>query len=102
MGELQKDQIRNAVLLAIDRVRESLVDESVLPRTESAVLLGDDAALDSMGFVNFIVAVEEEMSAVTDEAYQLVDRISSMKTDGPDSCTVGRFIDFLYECSKSK
>jgi hypothetical protein len=93
---LKKGEIREAVFRAIDHVRESLVDENALPRDESAVLLGEQAALDSMGFVNFVVAVEEEMSRITGRPFYLVEKLNAPDAEAQSISTVGQFIDFLH------
>ena len=69
---VERDQIRSTVFRAIDRVNELSLDEGALVNGESDVLVGDGAALDSMGFVNFVVAVEEEMAEVSDRPLDLV------------------------------
>ena len=102
MHDLDRRQVRDAVFRAIDKVSESLADENALPRSESAVLLGAEADLDSMGFVNFIAAVEEEMTTVIGRPYRIVDRISSVDKDYPEMSTVGEFIDFLCEDPESE
>jgi acyl carrier protein len=96
-GQLDRDHIRRAVFLAIDKVSESLGNGRMLARDESTVLLGDDAAVDSMGFVNLIAAVEEEMSAITGESCELVDRISTTSMDHSNSWTVAHLIDLLHD-----
>ena len=101
MHELERSQIRDVVFQAIDRVKGLLVDESALAADESVVLLGEGTGLDSMGFVNFIVAVEEEMTVSTGVPCELVERVSSPDTDILTISTVGRFIDFLHGGSRS-
>jgi acyl carrier protein len=44
---------------AIDRVNELLPFGEALPKDPNTVLLGRDGKLDSMGFVNLMVALEE-------------------------------------------
>ncbi len=46
---------------AIDRLNELLPTGDPLPKDRAVVLLGPGAKLDSMGFVNLLVAVEEEL-----------------------------------------
>ena len=64
---MERDQIRDIVFRAMDRVKELSLDGSALPNDESGVLLGEGAGLDSMGFVNFVIALEEEISSVAEQ-----------------------------------
>jgi acyl carrier protein len=93
---LSRDQIRETVLLAIDRVKELSMDERGLTSDESAVLLGEWGALDSMGFVNFVVALEEEMSRISEQPLDLVEVLNSPEVRLAPISTVGQLIDFLY------
>jgi len=91
----ERDEIREAVFRAVDRVRELLLDEDAFPREESAVLLGDGAGIDSMGFVNFVVAVEDEMSRTMNQPLMLIERINSADPAASKIVTVGQLIEYL-------
>jgi acyl carrier protein len=93
---MEREQIRNAIFRAIDRVNELSLDESALVNGEADVLVGEGAALDSMGFVNFVVAVEEEMAPISDQSVDLVQILNPPNTNGTQVSTVGQLIDFLY------
>ena len=93
---IERDQIRSTVFRAIDRVNELSLDEGALVNGEADVLVGDGAALDSMGFVNFVVAVEEEMAEVSDRPLDLVQVLNSPDSNGAPVSTVGQLIDYLY------
>lgn len=93
---VERAQIRSSVFRAIDRVNELSLDEGALVNGESDVLVGDGAALDSMGFVNFVVAVEEEMAEVSDRPLDLVQVLNSPDSSGAPVSTVGQLIDYLY------
>ncbi len=98
---LERDQVRDIVFRAIERVKELSLDESALPSGESAVLLGEGAGLDSMGFVNFVVALEEEMSRVTGRPLSIVGALNSPDGKTGLISTVGEFIDFLHNLDRS-
>ena len=97
----ERDEILDAVFRAIDRVRELLLDEDAFPRDESAVLLGDGAGIDSMGFVNFIVAVEDEMSRTMNQSLMLIERINSSDPVASKIVTVGQLIDYLHTLQRT-
>jgi acyl carrier protein len=98
---VERDQIRSAIFRAIDRVNELSLDEGALVNGESDVLVGDGAALDSMGFVNFVVAVEEEMADVSDRPLDLVQVLNSPDSAGAPVSTVGQLVDYLYSLQQS-
>ena len=93
---LPRNEIHDAVVEAVDTVRETLVtDENGLRSDETTVLIGDGAALDSMGFVNFVVAVEEGMSRIMGRPFHLADTVTAPDAEMQSVSTVGQFIDFL-------
>ena len=97
-GMTDRQGIRIAVFRAIERVRKLSLDESSLAAEESTVLLGEGAALDSMGFVNFVVALEEEMTGVTEEPVDVVQLLNCPESHSRSNCTAGELIDLL-SCS---
>jgi acyl carrier protein len=94
---IERNEIRNTVFRAIAKVKELSLDESRLAREESDVLLGDGAGLDSMGFVNFVVALEDEMSQISDQPLNVVELFNSPKSKTAPISTVGQLIDLLYQ-----
>lgn len=92
-----RKQVQDAVFRAIDRMRELSLDESGLTSQESTVLLGEGAVLDSMSFVNFVVALEEEMSRVTDQPLNIAEMLSSPEPHVASVSTAGQLIDFLRQ-----
>jgi acyl carrier protein len=62
---------------SIDRLNDLLPTGDSLPKEKSVILLGGNAALDSMGFVNLVVAVEEELDASLGIKIVLADRITA-------------------------
>ena len=93
-GTVSREQIRSAIFAAIDRTRELSLDEAGLVADESVVLIGEEAVLDSMGFVNFVVAVEEELGRISDERIDLLEALNPASTGTPIS-SAGELIDFL-------
>jgi acyl carrier protein len=56
-------KIENIVDRAIDRLNEVLPAGEPITRSLDTVLLGEGGRLDSMGFVNLVVALEDELEA---------------------------------------
>ena len=55
------DKVRKVLDCAIDRVNELLPVAAAVSKERQTVLLGPDGALDSMGFVNLLAALTEEL-----------------------------------------
>jgi len=53
--------VLTAIFKAIDDVNELLAPENQLAKSPETALVGSDAVLDSMAFVNLIAAVEERI-----------------------------------------
>ena|SRR2546425_5325936 len=98
-GAPDRDRIRDAVFRAIDEANELSLVEPAPVRDESAVLLGEGAALDSMGFVNFVVGLEEQVEQLSDRPFGLLERLNS--PDGKSISTVGQVIDLVYDMLKA-
>jgi hypothetical protein len=90
-----QNQIRTAVFHAIDRIRELSMNENGLLSQDSTVLLGEGALLDSMGFVNFVVALEEEITKFPNAPIDLFEMLSPHDRPRPSISTAGELINFL-------
>jgi acyl carrier protein len=56
-----EEKVEKVLNCAIDRVNELLPTGEPLSKEKDTVLLGQGGNLDSMGFVNLVVAIEEEL-----------------------------------------
>ena len=90
------DQIRAAVYRTIDSVNDLLPPQQALSRDENVVLLGQQASLDSMGFVNFVVALEEELERELHRDFNIPDLLAMRSEDG-GSFTVADLITVLSQ-----
>lgn len=84
-------QVERVLSCAIDCVNELLPDDEPLSKEKGTVLLGQDGQLDSMGFVNLVAAVEEELEKQLGIRSVLVDEL--MKVNG--ILTVGGLHELL-------
>ena len=82
---------------AIDAVNDLLPAQQALAAHDSSVLVGGTATLDSMGFVNFIVALEEELERELHRGFDVPDLLAVQGTDGDTSFTVADLIKVLTE-----
>jgi acyl carrier protein len=88
---LERNQVRDAVFRAMERVNALSLDERAFPAGESTVLFGEGAFLDSMGFVNLVVAVEEEIGLISDQPLNLREVLNLPEI------SIGDLIDFLSQ-----
>jgi len=56
-----KEKITQIVFSVIDNMNQQLAEKGIIEKSTTTVLLGKSAVLDSLGLVNLIVAVEEEI-----------------------------------------
>jgi len=61
---MTSERIEAAILEAVDEVNLTLPDSMQLERTADSVIFGRGGKLDSLGLVNFVLAVEEKLAAL--------------------------------------
>ena len=91
------ERIRGAVYDTIVAVHQMYAVDRPVEVNDQLILLGTNASLDSMGFVNFIVALEEELEREFGRALNLAELINLTTDDGTSVATVGDLIDVLSE-----
>lgn len=89
------ERIRTAVYRAVNTVNELLPPQQALPAEDGTVLVGPDAMLDSMGFVNFIVALEEELERELSRTFVVSDLMAIDAQRGDAAFTIGDIIDVV-------
>ncbi len=92
-----KEQIRESVWNAVKRVNDVLPDENSLPQEDGTVLLGDGALLDSMGFVNFVIALEDELAETAGLRLNVSEALNARDGAIPRTMTAAGLADFLFE-----
>jgi acyl carrier protein len=91
------DRIRGAVYQTVDAVNDLLPSEQALDAADDLVLIGSNAKLDSMGFVNFIVALEEELEREFGCDLRIGDLLDMQNGDGNKISTIADLIKVLSE-----
>jgi hypothetical protein len=79
------DQIKTLIYRAIDQVNEVLRPAEAVAKSPETVLMGDAQVFDSMGFVTFMAALEDNISRTTGRDISVVD---AMFADDADRWTV--------------
>ena len=89
------DKIRTAVYRTIDAVNDLLPVGQTLAANDEVVLIGQTATLDSMGFVNFVVALEEELERELQRGFDIPDLLAMQEDGGRSPLTVADLIKLL-------
>jgi acyl carrier protein len=92
-----EQRIRSVVYRTMTAVNDLLPAEQALEARDDLVLIGRGARLDSMGFVNFIVALEEELERELGVGVNIADLMSVQTDEGSAISTVGHFIRVLSD-----
>jgi acyl carrier protein len=95
MNDVQK--VTGAIYRSIQAVNELLPPGQALETENHVVLLGNNAQLDSMGFVNFIVALEQELERELGKGLNIADLLDVQTEDGSSVSTVADLIKVLSE-----
>lgn len=68
-----RTQLRDVVFAAIDEVNEQRAPDARLEKTLDTALTGEHGPLDSLGFVNLVVAIEQRLDAIVGAPVSLLD-----------------------------
>jgi acyl carrier protein len=88
-----REEILQLVYAAIDDVNAQALTDTAIAKRVDTPLLGSDAAIDSLTFVNLIVALEEQIQAAFGRSVVLVDEDSMSLRDQPFR-TVGSLAEY--------
>ena len=94
-----ENKVENVINCAIDRLNELLPTGESLCKEKTTTLLGRGGRLDSMGFVNLIVALEEELEKQLGITATLADEVTM---DGQGLSTVGELHEVLAQVVRSR
>ena len=90
---MEEDAARRLVYDAIDMVNQQLPAAKRLTKSPETIIVGAGGALDSLGVVNFVIAVEEKVADATGAAVQLLDE--TMLGDGSPFHTVASLARYI-------
>lgn len=96
---LAPTEFEKITLAVLTRMNERLPDGQKIHCDPQTQLFGDEGGLDSLGIVNFIVAIEEEVEGSFGKSISLSDEdFTKLFEDG--SVTVRSFSDYLADRMK--
>ena len=77
------EKVLQAIFDAIDEINEQRPEEQRLEKSADTVLFGESGTLDSLGLVNFIVAVEQRLEDVFGASLALADEKAMSLKNSP-------------------
>lgn len=80
---MNKEKITSLIFCVIDKVNELMLDEQKLSKSENTKLYGMDGKLDSLGMVNFIVALEHKIEQSLGASLTLVNETTMSEQNSP-------------------
>jgi acyl carrier protein len=83
----------DVVYAAIDSLNELRSDEQKIQKETTTALLGNDGKLDSIGFVNFVVLLEEKC----EQEYGVSVSLTETPAEENPFETVGRLIEYVEQ-----
>lgn len=89
-----RDKLLQHVYSAIDELNQQLPAGERIAKSEATVLTGSDGALESLAFLNLIVATEDRVNA----AYATTINLASLlmeSDDTPPPRNVGELVDLI-------
>lgn len=95
-----KTRMRAVVYAAIDALNEQLSKEQRLEKSLGTVLLGKNGQLDSVGFINLIVLIEEKCHDKCGVSISLTDGLDS--TGANPFQTIDSLTDYLCRLVEEK
>tara|TARA_B100000315_G_C14552811_1_gene576701 strand:+ start:1257 stop:1562 length:306 start_codon:yes stop_codon:yes gene_type:complete len=80
---MERKEVVYLIYDVIDKVNELLPDEQKLTKSENTKLYGTDGQLDSLGTVNFIVALEHKIEQSLGASLSLVNETTMSELNSP-------------------
>jgi len=87
-------RVLDAIFDAIDAVNALAPEDRRIPKSEAVELLGDAAGVDSLGLINLIVTVEQQVETRFGRTISLTGDDELTRSDGPLR-TVGALADYV-------
>lgn len=88
-------EIEAATFQAVDEVNSLLPMDKRLAKSADTALTGDETVLDSLGLVNFLVAVEGAVASQCGATISLINEDSMSRQPSPFR-TIGSLMDYAF------
>ena len=88
------ERIERAVFRAIDEINQARAREQRLEKSSDTVLMGESGRLDSLGLVNLVVAVEEQVAEEFGVTINIADTRARSQVANPYQ-TVSSLVEYI-------
>ena len=89
-----RKKIISIVFQAIDTINKQNEQDELIEKSESTTLYGSDSKLDSLGLINLIVAVEQNIEDEFDVTLTLADERAMCQKNSPFR-TIGSLTEYI-------
>ena len=91
---MSNKKIENLIINAIKEINEQLPQDQQLAKSSKTVLFGKDGKLDSLGLVNLLVTIEQNIEDGFDVSITIADERAMSQKHSPFR-TVGALVDYI-------
>ncbi len=91
-----KEKVEQAIYNAVDNLNLQLATDQKLEKSSETVLIGENGRLDSLGLVNFIVALEQEIEEQFNLSLMLFNE-SLITSDNSPLSTIGTLAEYITD-----
>lgn len=98
---IHKEKITQVIFRTIDEINHQLAENHRIEKSTATALLGKSAVLDSLGLVNLIVTVEEEIEEQFGVNITLADERAISQERSPFR-TIGTLVEYIYMLLKER
>lgn len=91
-----KPRIETVIFEVLDEINLQLPKGEKIEKTPAVVIFGNNAVLDSLGFINFIVLLEQYIENEFKRSVSLIGENTLMQESMPFS-TIGSLTDYLSD-----
>ena len=86
--------IENIIIIAVQEINEQLPQEQQISKTSKTVLFGKSGQLDSLGLVNLLVIIEQNIEDEFDVSFTIADERAMSQKRSPFR-TIGTLADYI-------
>ena len=80
---IKKEKILQVIFDAIDEINEQFEEEQRLMKSTDTVLFGESGKLDSLGFINLLIAIEQRLEEIFDVSFTLANEKAMSQVNSP-------------------
>ena len=95
----EKEKIQQLIFEVIDENNTQVPEDEQLEKSIDSVLSGESGKLNSLGLVNFIVAIEQKIGEQFDTTITLADEKALSQRNSPFR-SVGTLVDYILQLLK--